>query len=325
MFIVLLVFVPLFSNATALKQAEEDAVKTNSLVGKLLKSEQSLQIEVDAQQSHEDFLQYLTQQEAKAAASEAVVALENAQQFIDNTERREQIFKKGTIVGGISNEVFAEAEEKRREHLGLEPEDQFYFFVSKSMPENLLREYALDAALAGGVLVMRGVEKTETLDSFFKGQFMAALKPENLGAIVQLDPRLFDAFKVTQVPTIVFNNQTLVNLCANALSTPTSCRPLDDDSYYKISGNVTAFYALQEFEKKGADVSRFLSNLKKSEKQAQGINADLYNQALLEIVNENHLISEFNYKEDTHFLELEDYPTPFGIFKAPVGTRKLFK
>ena len=74
-------------------------------------------------------------------------------------------------------------------------------FVSLSMPKEALRQTIIDMGKAGGIIVFRG----------FPGNSMAAFKTrlaEAIGQNIQphnvgIDPRLFEAFGVTAVPTYV--------------------------------------------------------------------------------------------------------------------------
>lgn len=285
---------------------------------------------INAVQSYQNLMDTMSKGNSSIDAAHETVRLEREH---SSSTKRQQMFENGTIVGGISNKVFAENEALRRQQLNLEKEDQLYVFVSRSMPESLLRSYALDAAYTSAVLVMRGVKKDETLDTFFRGQLMQDLKPDGAGAIVQLDPRLFDAFEVDAVPAIVFTKNSLIDLCATPESTNVKCEPVSSNKYYKITGSVSLKYALDQFIQEGADAQRFLSNLKKHEvvddensKLALGVANEAYRSALAEI-SYNTLMpdNDFEYQQDTHLLEIENYSTPFGTIKAPKGTRQLLK
>lgn len=285
---------------------------------------------IGAVQSYQNLMDTMSKGNSSIDAAHETVRLEREH---SSSTKRQQMFENGTIVGGISNKVFAENEALRRQQLNLEKEDQLYVFVSRSMPESLLRSYALDAAYTSAVLVMRGVKKDETLDTFFRGQLMQDLKPDGAGAMVQLDPRLFDAFEVDAVPAIVFTKNSLIDLCATPNSTNVQCEPISSEKYYKITGSVSLKYALDQFIQEGADAQRFLSNLKKHEvvddensKLALGVANEAYRSALAEIsYNTPMPDNDFEYQQDTHLLEIENYSTPFGTIKAPKGTRQLLK
>lgn len=315
--------------------ADESAVQAHQTV-EIFKSQKALKEEffssekIEAVRSYQNLMDTISKGDSSIDSARETVQLERQH---NSGDKRQQMFENGTIVGGISNKVFAENEALRRQQLNLEKEDQLYVFVSRSMPEPLLRSYALDAAYTSAVLVMRGVKKDETLDVFFRGQLMQDLKPDGAGAMVQLDPRLFDAFEVDAVPAIVFTKNSLIDLCATPNSTNVQCEPISSEKYYKITGSVTLKYALDQFIQEGADAQRFLNNLKNHEivenedtKLVAGIASEAYSNALKAIYNNIQMPdNNFEYQQDTHLLEMENYSTPFGTVKAPKGTRQLLK
>lgn len=131
----------------------------------------------------------------------------------------------------------------------------FIAFASLSMPEDALARLIADTTRAGGVVVFRGFSAGSP------GEFIAGIRKvvDQQGASnVAIDPRLFRAFGVDKVPTYV------------ALSG--SFEPCDQlvcvsqtPPYDRISGNVTAHYALSTFAEAdgpGAAVARVaLANL----------------------------------------------------------------
>lgn len=268
-------------------------------------------------------------------------ALKDAQDTLDlaesfNTDdRRTAMLKNGSIVGGISNETFAKAEQARRDSMKLEKEDQLYVFVSRSMPDELIRAYSLDANHSGAVVVMRGISEDETLDSFIRGELVQNIKPDGAGALVQIDPRLFDAFSVDVVPSIVYTNQSLANLCMDAQSTQHGCTGFNDDDFYKISGSVTVKYALEQFIGNGADegAKRFLSTLKNSyqtgnpdnPKEIVGIDFDTFKEQLGLTTVQDIDKEGFVFEEGTDILKTHTLQTPFGPIEAPVGVKGMLK
>lgn len=271
------------------------------------------------------------QPEAQAKAREIV---ETARDY-STDERRKSIFSKGTVVGGISNELFAEAEEARRKELGLDKEDQLYIFISRSMPDELIRSYALDAAYSGGILVMRGIGDKERLADFLRSEYMKNIKPDGMGAMVQLDPRLFDAFGIEVVPSIVYTNQSLAELCIDHGSTSQRCTPSAEDSFYKIAGSVTVKYALERFVQEGAGegAERFISTLKKGYQTGSvenpnhiaGIGMDEYKAFLNQIIQPEPARSDFIFEQGSNHLRMQTINTPFGPIDAPAGTQLLLK
>lgn len=268
------------------------------------------------------------------ALSDAQDTLNSSNQY-NTDDRRSSIFEKGTIVGGISNEFFAKAEQARRSAANLEKEDQLYIFVSRSMPEELIRAYSLDASYSGAVVVMRGVSEGETLDSFIRGEFVKNIKPSGVGALAQIDPRLFDAFSVDVVPSIVYTSSSLAGICMDAQSTQHNCTKANDDEFYKISGSVTVKYALEKFIKSGADdgANRFLSALKSNyqtgdpvnEKEIAGIDFDTFKERLGLVDAPETNRGDFVFEEGTDILKTHTLQTPFGPIQAPVGIKGMLK
>lgn len=128
-------------------------------------------------------------------------------------------------------------------------------FVSLSMPEDALHRTIADTARAGGVVVLRGFSK-EGAKAFVEG--LSKVVDQKGAANIAIDPRLFRAFRVDRVPTIV-----------SAASAFEPCDQLDcvtpPPPHDRISGNVTLTYALQTFvdeEGPGAPAARVaLANL----------------------------------------------------------------
>lgn len=110
-------------------------------------------------------------------------------------------------------------------------------FASTSMPSDALERMIADVSKAGGTLVFRGFAAEGS-----KG-FLAALRkavPEGSEARIILDPRLFRAFGVAEVPTYVAASASFP-LC-DALDCTSPPSPHD-----RIAGNVTTSYALETF------------------------------------------------------------------------------
>lgn len=110
-------------------------------------------------------------------------------------------------------------------------------FISSSMPENMLKQYALDARRFGGVLVLRGFiegDLTKTIS------FIKSLNKGGVEAIIS--PHGFRQMDVRHVPTIA------------VISASTECYLSDCERtplYDKISGSVTLKYALEEISNSG--------------------------------------------------------------------------
>ena len=123
-------------------------------------------------------------------------------------------------------------------------------FVSLSMPKEALRQTIIDMGKAGGIVVFRG----------FPGNSMAAFKTrlaDTIGQDIQphnvgIDPRLFEAFGVTAVPTYVVEPRRFA-LCGSLNCTSTV------PDFDVLRGNVPVSYALKTFAHgsgPGADLAR---------------------------------------------------------------------
>lgn len=249
-------------------------------------------------------------------------------------ERRQGMFEKGSIVGGISNQVFAKAEEARRLELNLKKDDQLYIFISRSMPIELIRSYALDAAYSGAVLVMRGLDKGERLGEYLRSEFMQSIKPDGAGAMVQIDPRLFDAFDISLVPSFVYTEATLADLCNDSKSSSTKCSGLKESEYYKISGGITTKFALEQMIEQGAvGAKRHLEHLKseatsdpENPNLAGAMSSETYRNLVMQIqTRQEESDSRFVFEKNTNILKTQKLQTPFGQVDAPIGVSQIIK
>ena len=134
--------------------------------------------------------------------------------------------------------------------------NQLMIFISSSMPNTILKQYALASNRANGVLVLRGL-----VNNSFKQtvHFIKTLNDQGTKAII--DPNAFSLFDVKQVPQIVVivdNNNCKWGRCDHT--------PLFD----KISGNITLEYGLEEISKRGEftkkEANRFLNYLREGGK-----------------------------------------------------------
>ncbi|GGN55372.1 type-F conjugative transfer system pilin assembly protein TrbC [Novosphingobium sp. PC22D] len=110
-------------------------------------------------------------------------------------------------------------------------------FVSLSMPGESLRRTIADTTKAGGVVIFRGFS-AEGPKPFVEA--LSRVVDQKSASNIAIDPRLFRAFKVDRVPTIVAAS-TNFEPC-DQLDCVTPAPPHD-----RISGNVSLAYALQEF------------------------------------------------------------------------------
>jgi conjugal transfer pilus assembly protein TrbC len=98
-------------------------------------------------------------------------------------------------------------------------------FVSFSMPESLLVNLDQQARKIGAKLVIRGLKNNSFKETF---EFIKSIDDQAIR--VDIDPKAFTEFGITQVPSFVLNSDT---------------------SYDKITGNVSLSYVLKEFADSG--------------------------------------------------------------------------
>lgn len=118
------------------------------------------------------------------------------------------------------------------------PEDAVLVFVSFSMPESILSSLAKQAKVVGATLVLRGMKEGSLRET--KG---AALAVNGAGAAWQINPGLFESFKVNSVPTFIVtgNKEVLDHGCP--LDAADSCSLAG--AYASISGDLSIELALE--------------------------------------------------------------------------------
>jgi type-F conjugative transfer system pilin assembly protein TrbC len=167
-------------------------------------------------------------------------------------------------VDQIADEAMSADRERVLKFLGIDEkaDASLYFFVSFEMPLEVLRAYAVEAMWTGGTLVVKGVPPGRDLGKFITEDLRSLVYGKGASSVISLDPRLFDGYQVTSVPAIVYTLERSNFDCRT--SKPTvfeyqeqklsydQCPPVDPSKYWKISGAVTADFALREFIKAGA-------------------------------------------------------------------------
>ncbi|OAN63078.1 MULTISPECIES: type-F conjugative transfer system pilin assembly protein TrbC [Sphingomonas] len=152
------------------------------------------------------------------------------------------------------DEMIQAASTNLKENQGTAP--QFMVFVSTSMPEQALKRIIADTSAAGGVVVFRGFPGNS--GKAFIAALSKVVEKDQQFASIGIDPRLFRAFDVTAVPTMVVSSSDFTP--CDGLTCKTTPPPFD-----RIEGNVTVRYALETFAGKngpGALVARTaLANL----------------------------------------------------------------
>lgn len=135
----------------------------------------------------------------------------------------------------------------------------FIAFASLSMPEASLRALIRDTSRAGGVVLFRGFPGNST-HAFAEG-LKKVVSNEEEEAHLGIDPRLFRAFGVTQVPTFVAVSRDY------ALCEGLNCTSVVPD-HDRMIGNVSVDYALESFATghgPGAGIATVaLANLRKA-------------------------------------------------------------
>ena len=125
-------------------------------------------------------------------------------------------------------------------------------FVSAAMPSRLLETMATQTHKAGGSLVIKG---------FVGGKLSTTLKfvqplSEKTGVNVLIDPNMFSLFQVSSVPEIIVTSEPL-----------TPCDPNGKDcsrnvpKHDRMKGNVTLYYALEQFSWEGESADKALEHL----------------------------------------------------------------
>lgn len=192
-------------------------------------------------------------------------------------EMRETGQKARDFADQIADESIQKERDSTLEFLGINPNSStgVYVFLSWSMPIEVMRTYAIEAMWSGGSIIFKGVPPNKELADFVVNDLRQLVYGKGAAANISIDPRLYDAYDVTMVPTIVFTT-VRSNMQCNGINTITlhnkdgkegkydECPKIDPALYDKMSGAVTLGYALQEFKDGGrAEVSPHLKALSK--------------------------------------------------------------
>jgi type-F conjugative transfer system pilin assembly protein TrbC len=182
----------------------------------------------------------------------------------------------------IASEALQTNRDKVLEFLGIDPDagHNLYYFVSWNMPLEMLRSYVIEAMWSGGTLIFKGIPPGKDMATFMRTDLQKLVYNKGAAANVSLDPRMFDAYGVDTVPTIVLTTYRAEFECtgvkpitfeyAGQTLSYDSCPALDSDKYWKMEGAVTTSYALQAFIDDGASVGKpYLNALAKG--YAEGI------------------------------------------------------
>ena len=143
------------------------------------------------------------------------------------------------------DKMVADAGDMAMQGMGEAP--RFIAFASLSMPPQALRQMMDDVTRAGGVVVFRGL--TQGSAKGLTDALGKVLKPGERMDGVGIDPRLFRAFGVTEVPAYIVTASDF-DLCSGFDCTA-QVPPFD-----RMTGNVTARFALETFSEGGGPGAR---------------------------------------------------------------------
>ncbi len=227
---------------------------------------------------------------------------------------------------GIADKALAADREKVLEFMGLsDDESRIYVFVSFSMPLELLRAYVREAIWSGAILVFRGIPEGMNLREFVTQKLYPLIGRKGASATIQIDPKLFDSFEVSSVPTIVYTEKAESDLCLTDRAQPFvsggraldyfACGPESPKDYWKLSGGVTIYWALEEFSSAGAPGARaHLESLNRggfwNGQEQYPFDGDWDSVSLPD--EENDLLETMKQYGDL-------YETPYGIGVGPAG------
>jgi len=175
----------------------------------------------------------------------------------------------------IANPAMQRSRDRLLRFLGINPQGptQLDIFVSWSMPLKMLRAYEVESMWTGAPLVFRGIPKGTTLRKFIVKDLRELVWGKGAGADISIDPRLYDLYSVTSVPTIVLSKRVDQMSCAIDVSFSAGragmlsydrCSRMNPSQFIKVEGAVTTAYALREFERNGWPQARqYLAALRK--------------------------------------------------------------
>lgn len=151
---------------------------------------------------------------------------------------------------------------------------KMYIFVSRSMPLSMLRAYALEAFYTNSSLVVKGIRKGDTVKDYVEEVLEEFnFSDDQVLAGLEINPNLFDMFKVDVVPAVVWTNRAGLGDIGSGCQAPPSitqpmmkvqgpneewfeveepkCMPVPSSSYVKITGALKMEYVLERFEENG--------------------------------------------------------------------------
>jgi conjugal transfer pilus assembly protein TrbC len=131
-------------------------------------------------------------------------------------------------------------------HAALRPGPTLFVFVSLSMREAALQRLFDQARRAQATVVLRGFVQGSLKQTVARIQALA----QGRSLPVQIDPRPFDRFGVTRVPSFVL-------LSDSVAATGCTAKQCDaPDGHWRISGDVSLGYALDQMGHTSGDAAR---------------------------------------------------------------------
>ncbi len=165
----------------------------------------------------------------------------------------------------IADSAMAERRNRVLKFLGINPEGDsaLYYFLSFSMPMELMRAYVVEAMWSGGTIIFRGAPPDRKIEDFMIQDLRQLLYGKGSSVNIDIDPRLYDAYDIKTIPTIVYTRDRRQLTCDTpsgfniaaqdgSNATYSTCSAIDQDKYWKMSGAVTSDYALRAFVEAGA-------------------------------------------------------------------------
>lgn len=164
--------------------------------------------------------------------------LEAARKRVENLELRSVDMKD---IGDVFGYDF---EQEMQKHIDKNPPEVLYVFVSFSMSDSLIREYIQDVVKTGGIVVISGLHNNSFKETVEKVEQFATVGEGELRGGVMIDPKAFETFGVTTVPTLL--------LAKNELSRCLSADCVRDVPVHdRMVGAVSIEYALKAFARDG--------------------------------------------------------------------------
>jgi type-F conjugative transfer system pilin assembly protein TrbC len=204
------------------------------------------------------------QQALKAQAAQVVTGINLHPTLPADTSKLPDFTNMKQRASDIADAALQQDRSKVLEFLGIDQAKpgKLYYFVSWSMPESLLRSYALQAMWDGGILVFKGIDADTDVRTFIVKKMMPLVQFKGGSAEITLDPRMYDMYKIDTVPAIVYSEVPDLDICQAITQHPfsyddkqlqyTECAAADPAKYWKIGGAVTTDYALDSFIAAGA-------------------------------------------------------------------------